>query len=70
MVCLMKPKKTKKQNSLFTGMIVGGAVGSVLSLLFSSKQNRESAKNTSVKLYKKGKNLMEDFIDKYKKDDE
>ncbi len=58
----------KKKNSLVTGMIVGGAVGSVLSMLFSNKKNREATKKFSKKVWKQGKSLAEDFLEKYKKD--
>lgn len=69
---MAKAKKPEKQkNSLVTGMIVGGAVGSVLSLLFSSKKNRETVKKYSQKALDEGKGLAEKFLNKYgKKDDE
>lgn len=63
----MDKKPSRKKNSLVTGMIVGGAVGSVLSLLFSSKKNRATAKKYSQKLYKGGKSLGDRFLEKYKK---
>lgn len=58
----------KQKNSLITGMIVGGAVGSILSLLFSDKKNRTVVKDYSKKALEGGKSLVEKFISKYKKD--
>lgn len=63
-------KSARKKNSLVTGMIVGGAVGSVLSLLFSSKKNRDTAKNYSQKALTGGKSLAQSFLKKYFKPEE
>lgn len=59
----------KKKTSLITGIIVGGAVGSVISLLFAPDKGEKTRK----KVYKTGKELLtdgktkaEDFLDKYK----
>jgi len=60
-------KKGKK--SLITGIIVGGAVGSVLSLLFAPRkgsETREKVYKTSKDLYKDGRTKAETFLDKYK----
>ncbi len=59
----------KKKNDLFTGIVVGGAVGSVLSLLLSSKENREKSKKIGLKLFRKGKSVAECFLEKYKEDE-
>lgn len=60
-----------RKGSLFTGIIVGGAVGSVLSLLFAP----DKGENTRAKIAKKsqdlineGKTKAEEFLEKYKKD--
>ncbi len=60
-------KNPKKPNSLFTGLIVGGAVGSVLSLLFATKKGREVVKKSGDKIVESGKSAAECFMDKYKK---
>ncbi len=62
-----KPKKGKK--SLITGIVVGGAIGSVLSLLFAPRKGSETRKKvykTSKDLYKDGKTKAELFLEKYK----
>ena len=55
----------KNKNSLITGMIVGGAVGSILSLLFASKKNRMTVKDYSKKAFTGGKSLIEKFLQKH-----
>jgi len=60
-------KKPKKSNSLFTGLIVGGAVGSVLSLLFATKKGREVVKKSGDKIIETGKTAAEKFVEKYRK---
>ncbi len=60
--------ENKKKNDLLTGIVVGGAVGSVLSLLLSSKENREKSKKAGLNLFKKGKSVAEDFLEKYNKE--
>ncbi len=60
-------KNQKKSTSLFTGLIVGGAVGSVLSLLFATKKGREVVKKSGDKIIESGKSVAEKFMDKYKK---
>ena len=58
----------KKKNDLLTGIVVGGAVGSVLSLLLSSKENREKSKKVGLNIFKKGKSVAEYFLEKYNKE--
>ena len=60
--------KKKKSSGVLTGIIVGGAVGSVLSLLFSTDKQRKTAKKMSKQVLDKGKSVAEEFLDKYKKD--
>jgi gas vesicle protein len=60
--------ENKKKNDLLTGIVVGGAVGSVLSLLLSSKENREKSKKVGLNIFKKGKSVAEDFLEKYNKE--
>ena len=55
-------KKKKKKNSLLTSLIVGGAVGSILGLLFAPKKGeelREDIKNTASELVNKSKDTKE-----------
>lgn len=62
-------KQTKGKRSLITGIIVGGAVGSVLSLLFAPRKGTETRKKvykTSKDLYEGGRTKAEEFLDKYK----
>ena len=61
-------EKKEKKSDLLTGIVVGGAVGSVLSLLLSSKENRETSKKVGLRLFKKGKSVAESFLEKYKKE--
>jgi gas vesicle protein len=58
----------KKKNDLLTGIVVGGAVGSALSLLLSSKENRAKSKKVGLRIFKKGKSVAENFLEKYNKD--
>lgn len=63
-------KKKKSAFSLITGIIVGGAVGSVVSLLFAPDKGFQTRKKVSKKgkeLYKKGKTKAELFLEKYNK---
>lgn len=61
--------KCKQKKSIITGIIVGGAIGSVLSLLFAPDKGEKTRK----KVYKKGKDIFSEgktkaeyFLDKYK----
>lgn len=59
----------KKKNSLITGIIVGGAVGSVLSLLFApdkGTQTRKKVASKGKKMYSQGRTKAEAFLEKYK----
>ena len=58
--------KKKGEKSLITGLIVGGAIASVLSLLFSSKKNRDAAKNLTRDIAHKTRITAENFLEKYK----
>ena len=51
------------------GLIVGGAIGSVLSVLFAPDKGAQTRKKVSKQgkeLFEKGKTLAEEFVDKYK----
>jgi len=64
----MKKKKNKK--SLITGIIVGGAIGSALSLLFAPEKGEKTRKRISDRVkdwFSTGKTKGEKFLDKYKK---
>ncbi len=66
-----QPEKIKKRRgSLITGIIVGGAVGSVLSLLFAPDKGVNTRKKVSEKgktMFSTGKTMAERFLDKYGK---
>jgi gas vesicle protein len=65
-----KSLEKKKDTSIVMGLIVGGAIGSVISLLFAP----DSGKNTRKKVAKKGRDVYEKsktqaelFLEKYNK---
>ncbi len=65
-----KQKKCKKYGGLITGIVVGGAVGSVASLLFAPKKGSETRADVAEKgkeLYQEGRSKAEEFLDKYRK---
>ena len=62
-------EQKKKKTGLLMGLIVGGAIGSVLSILFAPDKGERTRKKVSKQgmvLFKKGKTLAEEFIEKYK----
>lgn len=61
-------KTHKKKSGLVMGIIVGGAIGSVISLLFAPEKGEKTRKKVSTegkKLFKKGQSLAEQFLEKY-----
>jgi len=65
-----KKTKKKKKSGLITGIIVGGAIGSVASLMFApdtGKKTRKRMKKQGEKLFGEGKSKAEKFLDKYGK---
>ncbi len=63
-------KDDKKRGGLIMGLIVGGAVGSVLSLLFAPDKGantRKKVKKQGKEAFKRGKTVAEEFLEKYKK---
>lgn len=61
--------KQKKRKGIIMGLIVGGAIGSVLSVLFAPDKGAQTRKKVSKQgkeLFEKGKTLAEEFVDKYK----
>ena len=54
----MTEEEKKKRKSLITGVIVGGAVGSVISLLFAPKKGAETRASVSKKGTKWFKNSI------------
>lgn len=63
-----KPCK-KAYGGIITGIVVGGAVGSVASLLFAPKKGSETRADVAEKgkeLLSEGKTKAEEFLDKYK----
>jgi len=63
----MDQEEKKSSNGLLTGIIVGGAVGSVISLLFATDKGRKTSKSLSRKIFGKSKSTAEKFLDKWKK---
>ena len=54
--------KKRKKNSLLTTLIIGGAVGSILGLLFAPKKGeelRKDIKDTASEVFEKTKNVTE-----------
>ncbi len=65
-----KQRKCKKYGGIITGIVVGGAVGSVASLLFAPKKGSETRADVAEKgkeLFDEGKTKAEEFLDKYRK---
>lgn len=65
-----KPRKCKKYGGIITGIVVGGAVGSVASLLFAPKKGSDTRADVAEKskeLFGEGKSKAEEFLDKYRK---
>lgn len=66
----LTPKKKKKgYGGIITGIVVGGAVGSVASLLFAPKKGSDTRAEVAEKgkeLFSEGKTKAEEFLDKYK----
>ena len=62
-------EKRKKRWSLLTGIIVGGAVGSVTSLLFAPDKGEKTRAKVAKKgkeMFDEGKTKAEEFLEKYK----
>jgi surface antigen len=51
-------KKESKFSKLFLGMVVGGAVGSVVGVTLSDKDRRKKIKDSSLKAYQSGKDFF------------
>ncbi len=57
-------KKEGKFSKLILGMIVGGAVGSVVGVTLSDKKRREKIKKTSVQAFNSGKQFFSEYAEK------
>jgi gas vesicle protein len=67
---ITQPAKKKGYGGIITGIVVGGAVGSVASLLFAPKKGSETRADVAEKgkeLFDEGKTQAEKFLDKYKR---
>lgn len=63
-------KKKRGYGGVITGIVVGGAVGSVVSLLFAPKKGSETRAEVAEKgkeLFDEGKTQAEKFLEKYRK---
>ena len=61
-------KVTKKLENLVTGVIIGGAIGSVLGLTLAPRkgsETRQIIKDKSQELLEKGKEVSGEFIDEH-----
>lgn len=66
----MGDKKPRRGLGLITGIIVGGAIGSVASLMFApdkGEKTRKRMRKKGEKLFDEGKSVAEEFLDKYGK---
>lgn len=62
------PKITKAVDKLVMGIIVGGAVGSVLGMMFApktGKQTRKIIKERGMELLEKGKEIRDEFVEEH-----
>ncbi len=64
-----KKTEKKKKQGLVTGILVGGAVGSVLSLLFAP-QKGEKTRKQAADVSKEISSKAQHFLDKYGKNKE
>ncbi len=65
-----KGKKVKKIDSLITGIVIGGAIGSVLGLTLSpksGKENRDFVKKKSSETWQKSKLLLGEVLNREEK---
>lgn len=64
----LEPKKKKegKTGKLLTGIIIGGAVGSVLGITLSDKDNRDFVKKKSRETWQKSQILLGEVMGKKK----
>ena len=66
----LPPEKQKSgYGGVLTGIVVGGAVGSVVSLLFAPKKGSETraeVAETGKRLFDEGKSKAEEFLEKYR----
>lgn len=59
-----KPRGSKKEgrfSKLILGLVVGGAVGSVVGVTLSDKENREKIRKTSVKAFHSSQKFISDM---------
>lgn len=65
-----KPKKEGRVSKLLLGVIVGGAVGSVLGVTLADEKRREKIKEKSIEAFEKSRIFFDEHIaDKISKKD-
>ena len=65
----MTKNSNKKRSGVLTGLVIGGAVGSVLSFLLTTDEGKNATKKVSKSLKKNGLELLKSFKKKKNKDD-
>jgi gas vesicle protein len=63
---VMTQDSNKKRKGLLTGLVIGGAVGSVLSFLLTTKEGKDATKTFSNCLKKNGQDLLNKLKDSSK----
>ncbi len=57
-----KKKREGKASKLLTGVIIGGAIGSVLGVTLSDKENRDLVKKKTLETWEKSRILLGETI--------
>lgn len=65
-----KKKKEGRFSKLILGMVVGGAVGSVVGVTLSDKERRKKIKEKSLNVFHSGKDMFEKYTKKQAKKSE
>lgn len=60
-------KKKRKRSKLITGLVIGSAVGSVLGITLSDKDNRDYVKKKTLETWEKSRLLLGETLGKKRK---